>query len=227
MIQMKESLKKYGRKQIICGILGTCIALLLTGILVDRRMERVEAKMAETQETLAGEVFRFHVLANSDSEEDQAVKLKVRDAVIQYMKEDMSQEDLETDVELTRQWAEEHLGEIENVADQVIREEGYSYSAKAEVTACYFPDKRYGDILFPAGEYEALRVKLGSARGHNWWCVLYPNLCFTNATCAVVDDDGKEKLKSALSAEEYEMVTATTDFKIKWFLFGDDAEEDP
>lgn len=227
MIQIKESLKKYGRKQLICGILGTCIALFLTGIIVDRRMEQVEAKVAETQETLAEEVFRFHVLANSDSEEDQAVKLKVRDAIIQYMKEDTSKEDLETDVELTRKWAEEHLGEIENVADQVIREEGYSYSAKAEVTACYFPDKRYGDILFPAGEYEALRVKLGSAKGHNWWCVLYPNLCFTNATCAVVDDDGKEKLKSALSAEEYEMVTATTDFKIKWFFFGDDAEEDP
>lgn len=227
MIQIKESLKKYGRKQLICGILGICIALFLTGIIVDRRMEQVEAKVAETQETLAEEVFRFHVLANSDSEEDQAVKLKVRDAIIQYMKEDTSKENLETDVELTRQWAEEHLGEIEYVADQVIREEGYSYSAKAEVTACYFPDKRYGDILFPAGEYEALRVKLGSAKGHNWWCVLYPNLCFTNATCAVVDDDGKEKLKSALSAEEYEMVTATTDFKIKWFFFGDDAEEDP
>ena len=83
MIQIKESLKKYGKKQIICGILGTCIALVLTGFLVDRRMERVEAKMAETQETLAGEVFRFHVLANSDSEEDQNVKLKVRDAVLQ------------------------------------------------------------------------------------------------------------------------------------------------
>ena len=225
MIQIKESLKKYGKKQMICGILGTCIALVLTGFLVDRRMERVEAKMAETQETLAGEVFRFHVLANSDSEEDQNVKLKVRDAVLQYMKEDMSQESAEMDVEHTRQWAREHLKEIEAVADRVIRDEGYSYQAQAEVTSCYFPDKKYGDILLPEGEYEALRVKLGRASGHNWWCVLYPNLCFTNATCAVVDDEGKQKLKSALSAEEYEMVTATTDFKIKWFFFGDDDEE--
>ena len=58
--------------------------------------------------------------------------------------------------------------------------------------------------------------------GHNWWCVLYPNLCFTNATCAVVDEDGKKELKEALSAEEYEMVTATSEFKIKWFFFGKD-----
>ena len=83
-------------------------------------------------------------------------------------------------------------------------------------------DKRYGDIIFPEGNYEALRIVLGKGNGHNWWCVLYPNLCFTNATCAVVDEDGKKELKEALSAEEYEMVTATSEFKIKWFFFGKD-----
>ena len=93
------------------------------------------------------------------------------------------------------------------------------------MTTCYFPDKRYGDVLFPEGWYEALRIRLGEAEGHNWWCVLYPNLCFTNATCAVVSEDGKKELKKALTAEEYEMVTATSDFKIKWFFFGDTSEE--
>ena len=67
-----------------------------------------------------------------------------------------------------------------------------------------------------------MEVTLGKGGGHNWWCVLYPNLCFTNATCAVVDEDGKKELKEALSAEEYEMVTATSEFKIKWFFFGKD-----
>ena len=105
-------------------------------------------------------------------------------------------------------------------ADEVLKKEGVSYRAQAKVTSCYFPDKRYGDIIFPEGEYEALRITLGSGKGHNWWCVLYPSLCFTNATCAVVDEDGKKELKEALSAEEYEMVTAASEFKIKWFSSG-------
>lgn len=209
-------------RQVICVILGICIAALLTGVLVERRMEKVEAKISETQESLAKEVFRFHVLANSDSEEDQAVKLKVRDAVIDFMRSSMASElHEEPDAKQTKEWAKRHLHELEQVADRVVREEGYSYSSEARVEVCYFPDKQYGDIFFPQGDYEALRVRLGEARGHNWWCVLYPNLCFTGATCAVVTDEGKEELKEALTAEEYEMVTASTDFKIRFFFFGD------
>lgn len=126
----------------------------------------------------------------------------------------------EPDVKQTKEWARSHLQELERVADQTVREEGYSYSSEAEVEVCYFPDKQYGDIFFPQGNYEALRIRLGEARGHNWWCVLYPNLCFTSSACAVVTDEGKEELKEALTAEEYEMVTAATDFKIRFFFFG-------
>ena len=115
----------------------------------------------------------------------------------------------------------QQISAVDFLAD-VLKKEKVSYRAKAEVTTCYFPDKRYGDIIFPEGNYEALRIVLGKGNGHNWWCVLYPNLCFTNATCAVVDEDGKKELKEALSAEEYEMVTATSEFKIKWFFFGKD-----
>lgn len=223
----KNYLERYRIRQTICVILGICIALAATLLLTASRMKQVDAKVARTQESLAKEVFRFHVLANSDSDEDQAVKLKVRDAVITYMKESMDEEiEGSTDAKDTKEWAKAHLEELEQVADSVIAREGYSYQAEAEVTTCYFPDKRYGDILFPQGDYEALRIKLGKAKGHNWWCVLYPNLCFTNSTCAVVSDDGKEELKEALTAEEYEMVTATSDFKIKWFFFGEDSEED-
>ena len=212
-------------RQCICVILSICTAAILTGVLVERRMEIVDAKMSETQETLAKEVFRFHVLANSDSEEDQAVKLKVRDAVIDYMRASMDSElQEEPDAVQTKAWAKRHLGELKQVADQVVRDEGYAYSSEAEVAVCYFPDKLYGDIFFPQGDYEALRIRLGAARGQNWWCVLYPNLCFTGSTCAVVTDEGKEDLKSALTAEEYEMVTAAADFKIKWFFFGDDED---
>ncbi|MCI9422643.1 stage II sporulation protein R [Sporofaciens musculi] len=219
----------YGSKirQVVCLIFGIFVAALLTGSCVERGIERVEAKMEHTQKTLAKEVLRFHVLANSDSEEDQAVKMKVRDAVLVYMEESMGQElGDEPDAEETKEWVRSHLHELEDVADQTVADEGYSYQSRAEVEVSYFPDKQYGDVFFPQGEYEALKIRLGDARGHNWWCVLYPSLCFTDTACTVVSDEGKQGLKEVLTAEEYEMVTATSDFKIKWFFFGDGAKEE-
>lgn len=218
--------KKDRIKKIICVILGICIGASLTGAFVSRRAMEVDARISEIQGNLSKEVFRFHVLADSDSDEAQRVKLKVRDQVLEYMKQTMpGNEDL-VSASQTKRWAKEHLQEIEDIAESVIREEGYSYGAKASVSVCYFPDKRYGDITFPQGYYEALRIKLGKAEGHNWWCVLYPNLCFTSATCAVVDEEGKEELRSVLTDEEYEMVTATSDFKIKSFFFGEGTDDE-
>ena len=141
--------------------------------------------------------------------------------VLKYMKAHMTRAE-RRDAKATKAWTLTHKKELTDTADKILKKEKVSYRAKAEVTTCYFPDKRYGDIIFPEGNYEALRIVLGKGNGHNWWCVLYPNLCFTNATCAVVDEDGKKELKEALSAEEYEMVTATSEFKIKWFFFGKD-----
>ncbi len=214
-------------RQVVCLVCRKSFSPILKLSCVGRGIQRVEAKMEQTQKTLAKEVLRFHVLANSDSEEDQAVKVKVRDAVLAYMEENMEQElKAEPDAGATRTWVETHLRELEKVADRTVAQEGYLYQSRAEVEVSYFPDKQYGDIFFPQGEYEALKIKLGKARGHNWWCVLYPSLCFTDTTCSVVSDEGKNGLKEVLTAEEYEMVTATSDFKIKWFFFGDGAKEE-
>lgn len=225
---MREEIeKRYRRKQWICVILGICIAFILTGSIVGGRMRSVEAKLHSTQKDLAKEVFRFHVLANSDRDEDQELKLKVRDGVIAYMKADMKDViEGEPTAASTKEWAMGHLSEIEETAEAVIRAEGYKYKAGAEVAYCHFPDKRYGDITFPEGEYEALRIEIGEAQGQNWWCVLYPNLCFMDSTCAVVSEEGKEELQEVLTDDEYEMVTATSDFKIKWFFLGDGSRED-
>lgn len=212
-------------KKIICVILGICIGAFLTGAYVSQRAMEVDARISKIQGNLSKEVFRFHVLADSDSDEAQQVKLKVRDEVLAYMKQTMPGNEDMVSASQTKKWAKEHLREIEDIAEEVIREEGYSYRAKAEVSVCYFPDKRYGDITFPQGYYEALRIKLGKAKGQNWWCVLYPNLCFTSATCAVVDEEGKEELRETLTDEEYEMITATTDFKIKSFFFGEGTDD--
>lgn len=213
------------RKHFICAVVGICMAAAVIGIWAGERMELLHEKTARVQEGLAEEVFRFHVPANSDSEEDQDVKLKVRNAVLGYMKRNMDGKGKAASSEETREWAKGHLSELRSVAEEVLQENGFTYGAKAEVVTCYFPEKRYGDIVFPEGDYEALRIRLGEGRGNNWWCVLYPNLCFIDTACAVVSEEGKEDLKEALSAEEYEMVTAASDFKIKWFFFGKDAEE--
>lgn len=193
----------------ICAIVGIFISILVTGLMVN-------AKKNEMQEELAEQVFRFHVLANSDSDQDQALKMQVKEAVIAYMKQELPESDC---VETTKAWARENLDQIEAVAAKIIVAEGYDYAVKAEVTVCDFPDKTYGDITFPAGEYEALRIEIGDAKGQNWWCVLYPNLCFIDAVHAVVPDKGKEELKEVLEEDTYEMVTTTTRFKIRWFFF--------
>ena len=101
------------------------------------------------------------------------------------------------------------------MAEQVIRKEGYTYEAKVELTESYFPIKTYGDAVFPAGIYDALKIQIGEAQGKNWWCVLYPNLCFVDSAYGVLDTEQKEMLKNVLTEEEYESIFNTSSDKIK------------
>lgn len=197
------------RKRMICGQLAIVIAFAATSMVL-------EAKERRVQESLAKEVFRFHVIANSDSEEDQKLKLKVKEAILAYMEQELPESD---SVKTTKEWAVSHMCMIERIAEQVLQGEGCQYDVKGEVTSSYFPDKTYGDVTFPKGYYEALRVEIGDANGKNWWCVLYPNLCFLDTVHAVVSDEGKEQLKNVLDEEEYEMVTALSKFRVGWFFF--------
>lgn len=118
-------------------------------------------------------IVRLHVIANSDTVGDQALKLMVRDAVIEYM---AKQEDLDS-VEDTRKFLINNKPQLKKIAEGVIASEGYDYSAGVNLGVRYIPEKTYGDITFPAGNYEALNIKLGDGRGENWWCVLFPPLC--------------------------------------------------
>jgi len=160
-------------------------------------------------------VFRFHVIANSDSEEDQELKMKVKEAVVAYMRETLSGAENAAEA---KAWAIRHKEELVRVSEEVLRAEGCSDKVTAEVVRCEFPDKTYGDITFPAGWYDALRIKIGKAQGHNWWCVLYPNLCFMDSVHAIVPKEGKEELRSMLTDEEYAMIVKGTPVKIKWFF---------
>lgn len=202
-------------------ILAVLAGLLLTGGAV--RVRAVETKVQETQEHMADEVLRFHVLANSDTKEDQNLKMKVKDQVIGYLEETMGPETESLDE--TKEFVKAHIPEIEKEAKKIVEQEGYSYPVKVRLEKTDFPEKTYGDVTFPAGTYEALRIEIGNGEGKNWWCVLYPNLCFIDTVHAVVPEKGKEKLQNVLTDDEYDMVTATSRFRIRWFFFGDRKDE--
>lgn len=215
--QWKRIRKSGDRLELFAVLAGLLAAAFFTGIIYMKQEVRAEERL---QEHLAREVLRFHVLANSDSEQDQALKLQVRDAVLDYMREkpkDMS-------LEQTVQWARSHTDEIRKIGEDTVRAAGADQTVSVAVTTCYFPDKTYGDVTFPAGNYQALRIELGEAKGHNWWCVLYPNLCFMDTTNAVVPEKGKKQLKEVLTEEEYSRVTVNTKFKISWYFWKDKKE---
>ena len=162
---------------------------------------------------IANSVFRLHVIANSDSKEDQELKYKVRDSLLKYMKEICgSCENKAEAICLVK----EHQDEFNNIAKQTILDEGYSYDVKINIGNFEFPTKDYGDISLPAGFYDALRVEIGDAKGQNWWCVMFPPLCFVDVTSGVVPQDSKEQLEDSLSEEEYALVSEDSDFKIQF-----------
>ena len=130
-------------------------------------------------------ILRLHVIANSNKAGDQALKLKVRDAVIEYMAD---QKDLKT-VDETREYLKENKKRLQRIAEGVIAAQGYDYPAAVELGVRYIPQKTYGDITFPAGNYEALNITIGSGQGENWWCVLFPPLCLLEEGTAPISGD--------------------------------------
>ncbi len=165
---------------------------------------------------ISDSVFRLHVLANNDSEEDQNLKYKVRDALIAYL-EDIAKDT--SSKEEVMQLVTNHLQDFETIAKQTITENGYTYDVTVEVGNFDFPTKNYGDISLPAGYYDALRVKIGEAKGQNWWCVMFPPLCFVNVTSGIVPEESKETMKENLNEEEYALISnqdsSTIQFKFK------------
>ena len=176
---------------------------------------RSQTRAVETmQQEIAKEIIRFHVLANSDSEEDQALKMKVKEEVLKLLKEEL---DGISDLDGTRKAIQNHLEDIKNTAENVIRTEGYDYPVTVKLEPHEFPVKAYGDCTFPAGTYEALRVCIGKAEGQNWWCVVFPNLCFADTIHAVVPEKEKQELKNILTEDEYDcLFEGEKKIKIKW-----------
>lgn len=176
----------------------TCLLLALIFTMADSR-QKDEALAAR----IAPEILRFHVLANSNSQEDQKLKLKVRTMLLDTIYEGLGEN---SSLEKTKAYVLSHQKSLEGKAEHYMKTLGYDYPAHMELANCYFPTKTYGDMVFPCGNYEAVRIKIGEGKGRNWWCVLYPPLCFTDSSYAVVPDTSKRILQESVDAADYKIL---------------------
>jgi stage II sporulation protein R len=167
-------------------------------------------------------ILRFHVRANSNADEDIALKIEVRDAILTEMGGQLSEYNSSdglydfTGVEgydETLQFLEKHLDEIENIAKKVIKRNGYNYEAKAYISEDYFPMRQYGELTLPAGTYTALRVDIGAAAGENFWCLLYPTMCYTVDSETFVSKEGEDRLRMELTEEDYDRLFVKKDLE--------------
>ena len=175
-----------------------CITCLLISFLLTLANDRSNDEALAAR--IAPEILRFHVLANSNSTQDQNLKLKVRTMLLNSIYEDLGEN---ASLEDTKTYIRSHESILEKKAENYMKNLGFNYPTHMELTDCYFPTKTYGDMVFPCGNYEAVRVKIGEGKGHNWWCVLYPPLCFTDSSYAVVPDTSKEILRHSIDESDY------------------------
>lgn len=159
-------------------------------------------------------VLRLHIVGASDSEYDQNIKLCVRDRILSEFSDDFSQC---TSYAQSETLFYSKKAEIENAANDELLKHGCNYGATANLDKCRFPTKDYNGVRLPSGRYTAVNIRLGNAEGHNWWCVMYPPLCITENTLSL-SDESREKLKSALTDDEYALIcqSARNDVKIKF-----------
>lgn len=204
-----------------------CFFLItFTSIFIYQGKTRSNAKI---QEGISDKIIRFHVIASSDREDDQALKLTIKNHVLEYMKEPLSKSE---SLEDTKRILREQEPNIIKLVKEVIQKNIPSSSnvpiptVTTSIEEVYFPIKNYGNLTLPAGNYTAFQIILGEGKGTNWWCVLYPPLCFIDATHGIVPDSSKEDFKALLTQEEYEAILSediTSDqikfrFKILKFL---------
>ncbi|AYO32005.1 stage II sporulation protein R [Biomaibacter acetigenes] len=152
-----------------------------------------------TAEELSSKLIRLHIIANSDSPEDQALKLRVRDDIINALDKQFEGID---DIDISREFIKSHLKDIEEIALRQIKQSGKDYTVKAFFGRFPFPVKNYGYVTLPAGEYEALRVVIGKGEGANWWCVLFPPLCFVDITHGLTREEARERMGEVLTPRE-------------------------
>lgn len=160
------------------------------------------------QNEIASNVVRLHIIANSDSVDDQNLKLKVRDNILKYM------QTMQLDsIDSAYMYISNSLEIFEKIAKETLKANDCESDVKVEFKKCYFPKKEYDSLSFPSGEYTALRIIIGNGNGHNWWCVMFPALCFSNEICS--SEAADISLKEALSDESFSIIANKSDFKFR------------
>ena len=165
-------------------------------------------KVDSASENYKDKLIRFHVIANSDSDEDQKLKLKVRDEIIKYLKPKLENSN---SIAESEEIIKKEYGELGKISKNIISENGYNYEVKVGIEYSTFPTKQYSNVILPAGEYKALKIIIGQGQGKNWWCVMFPPLCFVDEESGVIDKATDEKLKEVLTEEEYNLITQKTE----------------
>ena len=173
-------------------------------------------KISNVSEDYKEKLIRFHVLANSDSDEDQNLKLKVRDAIIDYLQPKLLKS---SSIEESEVIIKNEYNEIERISKDIILKNGYNYDVKVGIDYSEFPTKQYSNVVLPAGEYKALRVIIGEGKGKNWWCVMFPPLCFVDETKGIIDKETDAKLREVLTEEEYELISQKTNKEVNRVQF--------
>lgn len=169
-------------------------------------------KISAASEDYKDKLIRFHVIANSDSEEDQNLKLKVRDAIINYLQPKLLESESIEESELI---IKKEYDELEKISKNIILENGYDYDVKVGIDYSKFPTKQYSNVVLPAGEYKALRIIIGEGKGKNWWCVMFPPMCLPAA-------EERSELKEVLNEGQMDLVENEPQYEIKfkvWEVF--------
>lgn len=203
---MKKFLNLFKNPKLKAIIILSVLLFLYTTICAISYAENVSTDIAES-------VFRLHILANSDSKEDQELKIKVRNFLLDYMNSLCSNCKSKEEAIIL---VEQNKEKFREIALNTVKENGYNYDVKINIGNFQFPTKNYGDISLPAGFYDALRVEIGEAKGQNWWCVMFPPLCFVDISSGIVPDESKKLMEDNLSEEEFALVSDSFSTEIQF-----------
>lgn len=163
----------------------------------------------KTSNDLQNNIFRLHIIANSNTQYDQNIKFLVRDRIIDYMKKNIN--DINS-LEECIEYMNANIDSINNEVRKVLLENNCNIDFSSCISKEFFPTKKYENYSFPAGTYNCLKIKLGSFEGENWWCVLYPNLCICDTSSRIEEDN---RLKNSITTSSYDLVTSNVSYKFK------------
>ncbi|MCL2699525.1 MAG: stage II sporulation protein R [Defluviitaleaceae bacterium] len=198
---------KIDKRSAVLALALGCVLTFAVGL-------RGWAYSEELQGGVASQMMRFHVRANSDSDFDQTLKILVRDGVLDHFRQPL---EAASTLEETRNFIAKNLDEIEAFAAALVTKEaqGFNYPVAARLSTEFFPTRAYGGVRLPAGRYETLRIDIGGAVGENWWCVMFPPLCYVDVSVSEIPEQEKETLRYILTDEEYALVTGDIQVKFK------------